>query len=282
MITDTRFNRVYFSALLPEACPVTYKGLVEVLDRYDVSHALLNGTKDIWCRDYMPVQTCVDGYAAFTYRPDYLLDTTAHRASITDSLAVTEGSDISGQLLIHGIKVDGGNTVHSEHKVIMTTKVFCENPGVSACKLTDMLENAFLSEVVFVPWDTTDIYGHTDGICRIIDEGTVLMTNYAQFDPLMAKRIRQCLKPHFSDIVELHFNTARPHMYSWAYVNWLQTDCVLIIPKFGIPEDDHALEQISALMPDYAGRIEQVDARDLIRYEGCLNCASWTVYHTIM
>lgn len=31
-------------------------------------------------------------------------------------------------------------------------------------------------------------------------------------------------------------------------------------------------------MPEYDGRTEMVDATDLIRYEGCLNCASWTVY----
>ena len=50
-------NRVYFSALLPEVCPVTYNGLVEILDRYGVPHSLLEGTKDIWCRDYMPIQS---------------------------------------------------------------------------------------------------------------------------------------------------------------------------------------------------------------------------------
>ena len=41
-----------------------------------------------------------------------------------------------------------------------------------------------------------------------------------------------------------------------------------------IPE---AYEQIAKLMPNYKDRIEMVDATDLIRYEGCLNCASWVV-----
>ena len=54
MIPDSLCNRVYFSALLSEVCPVTYRGLIEVLNKYDVPHSLLQGTRDIWCRDYMP------------------------------------------------------------------------------------------------------------------------------------------------------------------------------------------------------------------------------------
>ena len=55
---------------------------------------------------------------------------------------------------------------------------------------------------------------------------------------------------------------------------------MLILPKFGAPEDQEAYDQISRLMPHYKSRIEMVDATDLIRYEGGLNCASWTVYDT--
>ena len=31
-------------------------------------------------------------------------------------------------------------------------------------------------------------------------------------------------------------------------------------------------------MPEYEGKIVTVEATDLIRHEGCLNCTSWTVY----
>lgn len=79
MIPESLSNRVYFSALLPEVCPVTYSGLVEILDRYDVPHSLLEGTKDIWCRDYMPIQTIDNRFVLFRYEPDYLLDTAMHK-----------------------------------------------------------------------------------------------------------------------------------------------------------------------------------------------------------
>ena len=69
----------------------------------------------------------------------------------------------------------------------------------------------------------------------------------------------------------------KPHKYSWAYINWLQTEQVLILPKFGIEEDEQAFEQISKLMLEYAGRIEMVDASDLVIHGGCFNCCSWTI-----
>ena len=59
--------------------------------------------------------------------------------------------------------------------------------------------------------------------------------------------------------------------------NYAQTEKVLILPKFNITEDQEAYKQIIRLMPHYKDRIEMVDATDLIRYEGCLNCASWVV-----
>lgn len=95
-----------------------------------------------------------------------------------------------------------------------------------------------------------------------------------------AARFRRILRAHFANVHELSFRASKPHKYSWAYINWLQTEKVLILPKFNIPEDQEAYEQIAKLMPHYKDRIEMVDATDLIRHEGCLNCASWTFLST--
>ncbi|MBQ0024831.1 MAG: agmatine deiminase family protein [Bacteroidales bacterium] len=280
MIPESLSNRVYFSALLPEVCPVTYNGLVNILDRYGVPHSLLDGTKDIWCRDYMPIQTIDNRFVLFRYEPDYLLDTARHKASITDNSVAGRYVGTSYMEDSRGIKIDGGNVVHNGCKVIMTAKVFEENPQWMSRDLIEHLTRTFGADIIFLPWDTHEIYGHTDGIVRFIDEDTVLMTNYAQFDPDMAARFRRILKAHFKNVHELSFKPTKPHKYSWAYINWLQTDKVLILPKFNIPEDQEAYDQISKLMPHYKGRIEMVDATDLIRYEGGLNCASWTLYDT--
>ncbi len=257
---------------------MTYQGLIEVLDRYGVPHSLLQGTKDIWCRDYMPLQMTPHEFVAFLYRPDYLLDSNEHETSITDGYEAAKANGIDYIHDERGIKLDGGNTVHVGGKVLLPREIFEAYPRMPYAYLCRSLRMSLGAEPVFIPWDTNEIYGHTDGIVRFIDGDSILMTNYAQWDARMAERFKKCLKPHFRQIKELKFNVRKPYKNNWAYINWLQTDKVLILPKFNVPEDEQAFRQISKFMPQYAGRIEMVDATDLIRYEGCLNCASWTVY----
>lgn len=273
-------HMIYFSGLLPERCPKTFKGLEEVLGRYGMRYGLLEGTNDIWCRDYMPIQITGSWFSLFGYKPDYLMDTEEHRASITDNSIASRYIGTSYLQDCRDIKLDGGNVIHGYGKVIMTSKVFEENPHYTPLELLERLTRIFGADIIILPWDASEIYGHADGIVRIIDDDTVFMTNYAQFDAGMAARFRRILQAHFKNVHELRFKAAKPHDYSWAYINWLQTDKLLILPKFGIPEDREAYEQISMLMPHYQGSIEMVDATDLIRYEGGLNCASWTFNDT--
>jgi len=299
-------EKVWFSELLPARCPVTFAGLKKVLERYGVEYGLLKGTKDIWCRDYMPIPVFDYSNVLFGYRPDYLLESPELESTISDNMAVCmengigltikngsgdrsvdgdrsgrsgssgSGGSSSGVRLIdcRGIIVDGGNVIRCGNKVIMTAKVLEENPGWTPRALLEQLERLLCCEVVLVPWDTEEFYGHADGLVRAVSPDTVVMTNYSQFDPDMAWRIKNCLKPHFK-VKELKYKVRTPYENNWAYINWLQTDDVLILPKFNVPEDEQAFRQISKLMPEYAGCIEMVDATDLIIHEGCFNCCSW-------
>lgn len=278
MIQDSHCNRVFFSTLLGERCPETFRGLTKVLDMYNVPWSLLEGTKDIWCRDYMPVQVYPYRFAGYTYRPDYLLRSKKDIGTITDGIAVCKKLGYYVDDMFSGIVLDGGNVVKAGDFAIMTGKVLEENQDYSIEPLAYSLERMFDTRLAIVPWDTAEEFGHADGICRYLGQQRILMTNYAQFDARMAGRFKRALEKHFCKIEELHFDVPSVHKYSWAYINWLQTEQVLIIPKFDIPEDEQALAQISILMPEYAGRIEQVDAGDLVIHGGCFNCCSWTIY----
>ena len=46
--------------------------LSAALARQQVDYALLPNTKDIWMRDFMPVQCTPDHFVAYRYEPDYL------------------------------------------------------------------------------------------------------------------------------------------------------------------------------------------------------------------
>ncbi len=64
---------------------------------------------------------------------------------------------------------------------------------------------------------------------------------------------------------------------NWAYLNFLQTKDLILLPKFGIDEDNQAFEQIENFYPDYRGKIAQVDMTGIVRYGGALNCITWTI-----
>ncbi len=269
MITDNQCNTVYFSGLLAEEKKQVYNDLLAVLDKYGVPHRLLPETKDIWCRDYMPVQVSKDKFVRFLFNPDYLA---TQQDYVTDSRSVCEGIGI--KVTDSPLVVDGGNVVSCGDKVVMVDKVFDENPQYTVRQLSSMLEETFQAELIFLPWDVSEPFGHIDGQLRYIGNESVLLT---ADDEEFLKRIEKRLHHHFKEIYTLHYDVAKPSEGNWAYINWLQTDKVLVLPKLGIEEDEQALVQIGHLFPDYKGRIEQLNANALVEDGGAFNCVTWTL-----
>jgi agmatine/peptidylarginine deiminase len=64
-----------------------------------------------------------------------------------------------------------------------------------------------------------------------------------------------------------------------AYINFLQTKDLIIVPALNKTEDNEAIKQISLHFQDYAknNRIAKVDITEIVRFEGALNCITWTI-----
>ena len=107
----------------------------------------------------------------------------------------------------------------------------------------------FECSVVFLPWDRSEKYGHADGIVRWVGGDTILLTAYDTSRYFANKFLRE-LERSF-DVIIMKYST-RPRMreLSWAYINFLQTKDVIIVPVFNIREDEQALRQIEAAFPD--------------------------------
>ena len=54
---DVGDAKVYMSELLKTKYPKECDRLIHILDNHHIKYGFLKGTKDIWCRDYMPIQT---------------------------------------------------------------------------------------------------------------------------------------------------------------------------------------------------------------------------------
>ena len=295
MITDPLTNTVYFSSLLPEKCPVLNAHIVDALRKRDIPFTYLKGTKDIWCRDYMPIQIQKDRLVFYRYTPDYLQDKTGLTLQTNPELVFQEESNELPRLLPMSVEeemrpisishpvfhrfelelvMDGGNVVKCGNKVVMTDKVFVENKDKTPQEVQRQIEEAFQCEVVFLPWDRNEEYGHSDGIIHCLGDNRVLMTNYADFDKGIADEYLRILEKYF-EVTILKYNVKRKHERSWSYINFLQIGTLVLVPQLGIPEDEQALEQISSALPDC--EIVGIPALQAVSRGGALNCISWNI-----
>ena len=80
---DTMTNFVYISDKLKEFYPRTYSRLTKLFNEMDIEWGEIEGTKDIWIRDYMPIQISDDRFIVYNYDPDYLKD--SREDYLTDS-----------------------------------------------------------------------------------------------------------------------------------------------------------------------------------------------------
>jgi agmatine deiminase len=77
----------------------------------------------------------------------------------------------------------------------------------------------------------------------------------------------------------LNYTIPKPHKDNWAYINFLQTKDIMIIPTLGVDEDEQALNQLTQFFPSYQqnNRIIPLRTETIIQHGGALNCISWTV-----
>ncbi len=276
MIPDNSTNLLYLSDILPKKYPSFYKRFEEILQECKIDYKLLPGTKDIWAVDYMPVQVHNGRFIQFVYNPDYLQksqklkDTISNVADICLSIFLTpEKSDIV---------LDGGNVIQWTDKVTMCDKVFKENRNIKKEHLVLKLQNLFkVDRIIFVPQDPNDFTGHADGMVRFLDTNTVLINKYSNENPEFETVFRKSLSDAGLKYIEIPY---APDLNSYVsakglYLNYLQMEDIVIIPTFGIKEDDAAVKQFEQLFNGCT--IKTVNSNEISRNGGVLNCISWNI-----
>ena len=267
LITDQKTDTVFFSKLVKEK--PCYNELKAALDKHQVNHFLLSYTKDIWARDYMPIQLSESTFLQYRYQPDYLQDKPQYRTNPTKSLQSLKLETVKTDLII-----DGGNVIKCTDSVLMTEKVFFENPNYSKIEIAQKLENLFECEIFFLPWDMEEFYGHADGMIRYLGGNQLLMNHFSSFDPQIHNQMLKLLGHRF-DLVELHFEGYLNPEFNWAYINYLQVGNLVLLPRMDIFEDYQALQQFQSLFPCSA--LETIDVTSLVKDGGALNCISWNI-----
>ena len=275
MILDNETSFVYLSKQLANRQHF-FEGLTGVFNKHKIQFSLLPETKDIWCIDYMPIQKQLDEFIQFKYEPDYL-QTDQFISTQTNPNLVCESIGIESHKSV--IKIDGGNVIKGKDWVILTDKIFSENKGIKPVELINQLEKLFETKIIIIPREPNEHTGHADGILRYFEKDCVLINQYYKKDkPAFQQKLKTILKSESIQFIEIPFNpykNASGDEANGLYINYLQMQGFILIPTFGLKEDELAMRQFEKLFPFYV--IDSINSREIAKDGGVLNCITWNV-----
>jgi agmatine deiminase len=278
MITDQETDFVYLSDQLYKKHPRFHEDLIQILDQYHIPHGIIEGTKDIWCRDYMPIQVSNNKFVQFRYNPDYLV---GYEDLQTDTNSIL--TDIGLNIVRSEINLDGGNVIKSKNKVILTDKIFKENPKYSQPELIKELQQLFeTEEIIIIPRAPYDIFGHADGMVRFLDDDRVLISDFREtHSRSWLNRFYDSLKKHNLKYYEIPYteinkkNADGIYSASGCFINYLHVDDLVVIPIFTNCDVKWYWDDIRDKFRDYKTHLIYAD--EVADDGGVLNCLSWTI-----
>ena len=261
------------SGLLSNIYPSDTANLTAALDARNIPYRFLPNTKDIWLRDFMPVRTGSGKLVSFRYEPSYLKNDPDLRTDFRKDLAPQLGLPVT----YSHINLDGGDGVFSPsgERILISDRVFSENPEYPSAALVHELSELLETEVLIIPSLKSDMTGHADGMARFLDDRTVLCNrplSSCGFEQQVKRAVQDC----GLDAVDFPFVPTGGVSAVGCYLNYLETERVVFLPVFGIEQDAEAETFARQL---FSKEIVPVNIREIARQGGCLNCISWEGPH---
>lgn len=262
---------LYFSSKLniQEYKPAADR-MFAALDLFNIKYKLLNNTKDIWLRDFMPVKTKSGKYVSFRYEPSYLADDPQLRTNFKTDIAPSFKVD---NLVYSDINLDGGNVVFSpsKEKVIISDRVFSENHGISETELTAKLEKLLEASLIIIPSLKSDMTGHADGMVRLVGENTAIVN--APLSPYgFETKVKKSLQNYGFNVIDFPYFYSKGDSAVGCYLNYLETEKSIFLPVFGVDTDNEAINKAKNI---FDKTIIPVNINEIAEYGGLLNCISW-------
>jgi agmatine deiminase len=278
MIKGQQTNKVYFSSqLITRGFESTYKRILLVLEKHGIKNGLLQGTNDIWCRDYMPIQLEKERFVQFRYEPSYLKE---YLELQSDTRAVCNENRINPKF--SKINLDGGNVVNWTDRAIISDRIFQENPEyINKTKLISELEELLEVELIVIPQINLDMTGHADGMVRFLDKSTLIGNSLNQELMYWKKGMTKILKDHNIEYLDVPFFEHKDKKHTetavGVYVNFLEIGQLILLPIFEIEgnHDEEVYDLFRAFYPDRI--IETININEIAFNGGLLNCISWTI-----
>ena len=270
---------VYLSELLEERYPESFNRLTSILKKHNVEYRLLKGTKDIWCKDYMPIQNESGKLVQFRYEPSYLKGNKEWEESRSDVREVCRLNEF--EPVFSNINLDGGNVLLCSGRAIVSDRIFTENPEYTDKeKLVKELSELLEAEVIIIPAQNGDMTGHADGMVRFVDRDTILGNNRSDEYKYWTNGIEKVLNDYNLKYIDVPFfygykDSKHPDHAIGVYVNYLEVGNLIVLPVFEVEgnKDAEAIAAFKQIFPDKI--IETINYNDVALEGGVLNCTTW-------
>lgn len=268
---------VYLSEILKKKYPDTCNKLISILEKHNVEYSFLKATKDIWCRDYMPVQTPSGKLIQFTYDPSYLRGNKEWEDSRSDVKEVCRLNNI--EVLFSDINLDGGNVLICDGRAIISDRIFSENPNRDKDELVMELSKLLDCEIIIIPAENDDMTGHADGMVRFVNKNTILGNNLEEEYKYWREGMQKVIDKYNLKYINMPFflpkDSKHPLSAVGIYVNYLEVNNLIVLPVFGRDEDKQAIDIMQKIFPNKV--IETIDYNDVALEGGLLNCTTWVI-----
>lgn len=246
-------------------------------------------TKNVWCRDYMPVKTASGKYVQFTYRPWYM-DGDKYKDHFPDQASIC--NDLGIKCELSSIFLDGGAIEIRGKKGIVSDRVFRDNLDKKEVEIYTELKTILdLEQLIIIPKYPYDFTGHVDGLVRFID-GNRVVVNDLKKELEEAQKDKNSYRKQLIENWIYAFKSAflnaglqmeelptsipensPPSSGEGIYTNFLLLEDVIIMPVYGKDEDEIAADRLSDL---YGKTVKTVNAKELSQMGGMINCVTWT------
>lgn len=279
MVPGKQTNTIYLSEKLhsDKRFTETCNNLIALLEKHQIRYGFLKTTKDIWCRDYMPIQINKGKFVQFRYEPSYLKDDFELQSDPRD---VCKANNFEPEF--SKINLDGGNMVNWSDRAIITDRVFDENPKYpSKTKLISKIEKLLGVEIIVIPQIQSDMTGHADGLVRFVDRNTLLGNDREQEFKYWKSGIIKVLKEHGLDYIDIPFLDHQEKKYPdhaiGCYVNYLEVQDLIVLPIFETEnnKDKEVYDTFGQIFPDR--KIETINYNAIGLFGGLINCTTWTI-----
>lgn len=263
---------IYFSSLLTTTDK--YKSaadrLFTALTAHGVPYKLIDNTRDIWLRDFMPIRTKTGKYVSFRYEPSYLDDyphlKTDYRRDISTQLSLEN-------IIYSDINLDGGNIVFSPSRetAVISDRIFMENWNYSSAELVREIEQLLEAQVIIIPSLRSDMTGHADGMVRFVNENTVIGNTSCSLYGLEA-HIKSALRNHGIEVFDFPYFDSKADSAVGCYINFLDAEQHLFLPVFDSDMDSKAIDTAKNI---FNKTVVPVIINEIAEDGGVLNCISW-------